>query len=53
MNTSLTSPPPSPPPQTLTEMLEERGARYGDFKTHASITQKLKLQMMNTNSTLQ
>ena len=44
MNTSLTSPPPSPP-QTLTEMLEERGARYGDFKTHASITQKLKLQM--------
>lgn len=47
MNTSHPSSPPSSyTAQTLAEILEERGARYGDFKTHASITQKLKLQMV-------
>ncbi len=29
----------------IDEMLEERGVRYGDFSTHASITQNIKLVM--------
>jgi len=31
--------------EELNDILEERGKRYGDFKTHADITQKLKDDM--------
>lgn len=30
---------------TISDVLAERGARYGDFETHACITQRLKRAM--------
>jgi hypothetical protein len=31
--------------QDITNILQERGARYGDFRTHAQITQDIKRVM--------
>lgn len=33
--------------QSINEILEERGSRYGSFESHARITQSLKCQMYN------
>ncbi len=33
---------PTPVPQTVEEILKDRGSKYGVFKTHAQITQNLK-----------
>lgn len=32
----------------IADILAERGKRYGDFRTHAEITQRLKLAMHDT-----
>jgi hypothetical protein len=53
MTDPLTSPyvpQQTPKPQTLAEMLEQRGNRYGSFDTHAAITQQLKEVMQNTRN---
>jgi hypothetical protein len=34
--------------ETITEILQQRGNRYGDFCEHAAITQRLKQTMRNT-----
>jgi hypothetical protein len=34
--------------QDITEILTERGSRYGEFETHAAITQSLKIVMVQT-----
>jgi hypothetical protein len=35
---------------TIANTLEERGTRYGDFPTHARITQHIKLAMANSRN---
>ena len=35
-------------PDGVTEVLEERGKRYGSFTSHANISQELKLVMQGT-----
>lgn len=37
-----------PPVQTITEVLAERGSRYGSFSGHADITQRLKAAMKDS-----
>ena len=34
--------------QSINDILEERGSRYGSFETHAAITQSLKIVMLQT-----
>ncbi len=40
-------------PVSITATLEERGKRYGAFRTHAEITQMIKSVMFNTRADLQ
>lgn len=39
-------------PVSITATLDERGKRYGAFRTHASITQAIKSVMFNSRSDL-
>ncbi len=50
MNNPVTIPYKDSEPQTIAEMLEERGSRYGSFDSHAAITQQLKEVMHNTRN---
>ena len=34
--------------QEISDILQERGARYGDFETHSEITQNIKKVMQDT-----
>ena len=41
--------PPMPTPSTIESTLAERASRYGEFKTHAKITQDIKRAMAQGN----
>lgn len=41
-------PPRTPEGPSITQTLQERGARYGEFHSHAQITQNLKATMRQT-----
>lgn len=44
----ITVPPPAPRP--VSETLDERGKRYGDFPGHARITQNIKRAMLDSEN---